>query len=226
MTRRQIAWISGMTAIVFGISLAVERSIAAEVSLAATHLRCEYLVDPLGIDVEKPRLSWVLAVGYSWPETDCISGACSPHVKRRWPTEKATCGTAAKCNPLRRSRSNTPANRCHRGYRATGKSKSGIRMANHPSGVSRRAGPWDCCGPRTGRRSGSLTRRPPNANRAHRIMATIANSVLRPSRRNGLQLIWASCSRSTRYDCILLDHLTGPKTCPDSCFRTVQGRSR
>src|SRR5271157_3004725 len=26
-------------------------------------LRCEYLVNPLGIDVEKPRLSWVLASG-------------------------------------------------------------------------------------------------------------------------------------------------------------------
>jgi hypothetical protein len=25
-----------------------------------THLRCEYLVDPLGIDVVKPRLSWVM----------------------------------------------------------------------------------------------------------------------------------------------------------------------
>ncbi|MHA1784899.1 MAG: family 78 glycoside hydrolase catalytic domain, partial [Candidatus Helarchaeota archaeon] len=25
-----------------------------------THLRCEYLIDPLGIDAEKPRLSWVL----------------------------------------------------------------------------------------------------------------------------------------------------------------------
>ena len=25
-----------------------------------TSLRCEYLADPLGIDVEKPRLSWVV----------------------------------------------------------------------------------------------------------------------------------------------------------------------
>jgi len=28
--------------------------------LAAVHLRCEYLEDPLGIDVAEPRLSWVL----------------------------------------------------------------------------------------------------------------------------------------------------------------------
>lgn len=26
-------------------------------------LRCEYLVNPLGIDVERPRLSWALAAG-------------------------------------------------------------------------------------------------------------------------------------------------------------------
>ena len=32
-----------------------------EAPLAATQLRCEYKVDPLGIDVRKPRLSWQLA---------------------------------------------------------------------------------------------------------------------------------------------------------------------
>src|SRR6476661_468823 len=31
-----------------------------ETSLAVTNLRCEYKVDPLGIDVRKPRLSWEL----------------------------------------------------------------------------------------------------------------------------------------------------------------------
>jgi alpha-L-rhamnosidase len=30
-------------------------------AVSAVELRCEYLVDPLGIDVEQPRLSWVLA---------------------------------------------------------------------------------------------------------------------------------------------------------------------
>ena len=33
---------------------------AGEGHLAVTDLRCEYLVDPLGIDVEKPRLNWVM----------------------------------------------------------------------------------------------------------------------------------------------------------------------
>ncbi len=50
----------------FGILLAF--SIAAGICVAAPpkiglsiqRLRCEYLTDPLGIDVEKPRLSWTL----------------------------------------------------------------------------------------------------------------------------------------------------------------------
>ena len=33
----------------------------AEMPLEATHLRCEYEVDPLGIDVAKPRFSWELS---------------------------------------------------------------------------------------------------------------------------------------------------------------------
>ena len=32
-----------------------------ETALAVTNLRCEYKVDPLGIDARKPRLSWELA---------------------------------------------------------------------------------------------------------------------------------------------------------------------
>jgi len=34
-------------------------------TLLATHLRCEYLTNPLGIDVAQPRLSWVLEPGNS-----------------------------------------------------------------------------------------------------------------------------------------------------------------
>ena len=33
-----------------------------------TKPRCEYLTDPLGIDVEKPRLSWVLEERDTKPE--------------------------------------------------------------------------------------------------------------------------------------------------------------
>jgi alpha-L-rhamnosidase len=36
-------------------------SLRAETPLAAKNLRCEYKVDPLGIDVRAPRLSWELS---------------------------------------------------------------------------------------------------------------------------------------------------------------------
>src|SRR5215212_8678183 len=32
-------------------------------ALVATDLRCEYLVDPLGVDTPAPRLSWALRAG-------------------------------------------------------------------------------------------------------------------------------------------------------------------
>lgn len=43
--------------------LTAPTSRAADVPLPATDLRCEYLADPLGIDVARPRLSWRL----DWP---------------------------------------------------------------------------------------------------------------------------------------------------------------
>ncbi len=33
---------------------------AMTIKLMPARLRCEYLVDPLGIDVARPRLSWIL----------------------------------------------------------------------------------------------------------------------------------------------------------------------
>src|SRR5262245_51535643 len=39
------------------------RTAAGESLLAVEGLRCEYLADPLGIDVVQPRLSWALAAG-------------------------------------------------------------------------------------------------------------------------------------------------------------------
>ena len=32
----------------------------AEHNLSPAYLRCEYKVDPLGIDVKRPRLSWIV----------------------------------------------------------------------------------------------------------------------------------------------------------------------
>ena len=42
-----------------------------------THLRCEYLVNPLGIDVLKPRLSWKIEVrGQNAYEWNCRGRLC------------------------------------------------------------------------------------------------------------------------------------------------------
>src|ERR1039458_1245453 len=52
-----------------GLMLAVFASVvcclqsAAAATLNAENLRCEYLKDPLGIDVTRPRLSWELRAG-------------------------------------------------------------------------------------------------------------------------------------------------------------------
>ena len=53
---RYTAWLAGL------ISLLVLSQVPLAVLRAAdvTNLRCEYLADPLGIDVKKPRLSWVI----------------------------------------------------------------------------------------------------------------------------------------------------------------------
>ncbi|MCU0962641.1 MAG: family 78 glycoside hydrolase catalytic domain, partial [Pirellulaceae bacterium] len=50
----------GAAAVLVGFWQGVLSGAAAEQTLTATSLRCEYLINPLGIDVEKPRLSWVL----------------------------------------------------------------------------------------------------------------------------------------------------------------------
>jgi alpha-L-rhamnosidase len=54
-TRR---WVVCLTA-----ALTMLSSLPAASAAAVTSPRCEYLADPLGIDVEKPRLSWVIESG-------------------------------------------------------------------------------------------------------------------------------------------------------------------
>ena len=50
-----------MTRFIFSIFAAMPfASLASLHAAGVTKLRCEYLGDPIGIDVVKPRLSWVL----------------------------------------------------------------------------------------------------------------------------------------------------------------------
>jgi len=52
------------TAVLILVSLVpAGRVVSGQTALSVEGLRCEYLLNPLGIDVEKPRLSWTLAPG-------------------------------------------------------------------------------------------------------------------------------------------------------------------
>ena len=51
-----------MAAVLFA-ALALLACLPSAPAADLTNLRCEYLANPLGIDVEKPRLSWVIEVG-------------------------------------------------------------------------------------------------------------------------------------------------------------------
>ncbi|MGB6599392.1 MAG: hypothetical protein WBE70_19905, partial [Candidatus Acidiferrum sp.] len=54
---------AGVAAVLSFSALAVPTRLLAaqtETSLAVENLRCEYKVNPLGMDVQKPRLSWQL----------------------------------------------------------------------------------------------------------------------------------------------------------------------
>ena len=50
-------------ALLLGLALAAGAALklhAAPVGISAARLRCEYLENPLGIDVSQPRLSWIV----------------------------------------------------------------------------------------------------------------------------------------------------------------------
>ncbi|MDR2026601.1 MAG: hypothetical protein LBQ01_03465, partial [Prevotellaceae bacterium] len=56
--------------IVFGVSVACLSFLfafmipsAPQTNVSVTELRCEYLVNPLGIDLAQPRLSWKIEAG-------------------------------------------------------------------------------------------------------------------------------------------------------------------
>ncbi len=60
-SRRQRVNRKMVTGLAMAAALVCVATVRGETSLAVKNLRCEYKVDPLGIDVRKPRLSWELA---------------------------------------------------------------------------------------------------------------------------------------------------------------------
>ncbi len=77
-------------------------------------LRCEYLANPLGIDVPAPRLSWVLAgqqSGRPRPKANGLPSARGLERRTAGPGPGQTFGIAARWFPTPRSRWNTPESR-------------------------------------------------------------------------------------------------------------------
>ncbi len=77
------------------VALAPVRAYAATPDLRATNLRCEYLVDPVGVDAQQPRLSWIVESPARGQEQSAyrIVVASSPAVLRQnrgdlWDTGK------------------------------------------------------------------------------------------------------------------------------------------
>jgi hypothetical protein len=89
--------------------------------LAATHgakvgnLRCEYLKDPLGVDVAKTRLSWKLETGDLKPErgNPLGHGSLLIELKKAEPRIKRISTNKTGSEILRRSRSPIRVNSLH-----------------------------------------------------------------------------------------------------------------
>ena len=65
-----------ITSILMMVALVPASRVAfGETALSVEGLRCEYLSNPLGIDVEKPRRSWTLAPRTARPPAECLPGA-------------------------------------------------------------------------------------------------------------------------------------------------------
>ena len=99
-----------------GVVLALVFSFVASVfageAFAVDHLRCEYLDNPQGIDVPKPRLSWIIQSGRQGEVQTAYriivasSQDCSPGIR-------VTFGTAAKFQRTRARWWNMPAKLSH-----------------------------------------------------------------------------------------------------------------
>jgi hypothetical protein len=118
------------------------------------NLRCEYLTDPLGIDVVKPRLSWTLE---SSERGECqkayqVLVAAS---QKDLDAEQGGLWDSGKIESDQSIQVEYAASRGRRVRRASGRCACGEWMENPPPGVNRRTGRWVCSIRLTGRRSGS-----------------------------------------------------------------------
>ena len=129
----------------FAMAFAVITCTAA-VGLTPEQLRCEYLSNPLGIDVAQPRLSWVLRSGANDArgEGQTAYRVLVASTPNSCGMKQAISGIRGKFLPTKPSISCMPANLSSAACRAIGKSAYGIAPATPRHGAPRRCGPWAC----------------------------------------------------------------------------------
>ena len=146
--RGPTAWV----AVVFGA--ACLSSVSQAGPAAPGQLRCEGLVNPLGIDRRSRdfpgRFRPACTVWHSRRASSLL-----PTRPTNWRRTKGPSGIPARSNRVVRSGFPTPAHRWRRVPAAGGKSACGIRPAWSRRGVRRRPSAWDRCPRRTGAGSGS-----------------------------------------------------------------------
>jgi alpha-L-rhamnosidase len=112
-----------------------------EPSVSITNLTCEYLTDPLGIDVTEPQLSWQLESGQRGQKQTAyhLLVASSPEKLKKntgdlWDTEKVR--SDQSIHVASRAKNSNPE--CP----VIGRFVFGIKTGKRPTGVSRPSGLW------------------------------------------------------------------------------------
>ena len=146
-----------LAAVIFAV-LVLLSCLPASFAADITNLRCEYLTNPLGIDVEKPRLSWVIAERTQNPESRNqrqtafqVLVASTPEILAQdqgdlWDSGKVTSDQSIQVEYAGKALTSTT--------RATGKCEYGIRTGRLQVGVNRHSGRWAFLSLKTGMRSG------------------------------------------------------------------------
>ena len=129
---------------------------------APSCLRCEYLENPLGIDVPCPRLSWHLTPRHAAERGQRqtayqVRVASTPEalardVGDRWDSGRVQSDQSIQVEYAGKALAS--------GERAIGRCAPGTQPVAPRRGATRQAGRWDCFSPATGRGAGSPALRP------------------------------------------------------------------
>ena len=128
-------------------TLAIPSVRAAEGPLAPVNLRCEYLKNPVGIDVRQPRFAWVLrhTQRAQMQSAYQVLVASSPELLS--PEQGRPGGTAARPHPTIRRKWFTAASPWRAITPTGGKSGTGIRTGTPATTATRRVSTWRCFPP-------------------------------------------------------------------------------